>query len=107
MRVYFNIGLDLPSGGSLDESQTAEILQSDGYTVHRVAQSATEKTVVCSVNYDGPVSTHVAAMGAAVLAWTFQQDAVAWYCPDHDVGGLQGPKAQKWGPFNRSLFLMP
>lgn len=103
MRVYFNLGLALPSGGMLDADDTASKLAADGFTVHRIAESATEPTVVCSI--EG--AAEMAWLEATCLAVCFRQDAVAWYCPDTQQGGLEGPKAAEWGPFNLDYFLMP
>lgn len=106
MRVYFNLGLALPSGGMLDADDTASKLAADGFTVHRIVESATEPTVVISYLYPDGLEW-IGKYAAGILSKVWSQDAVAWYLPDAAVGGLEGPKAAEWGPFNLDYFIMP
>lgn len=108
MRVYFNIGLNLPTGGMLDGMYVMSQLVRDGLTVHCVKDSDTEPTVVASMDRGkGSCCSMLAAVLAAELADVFRQDAVAYYIPELGIGGLAGPKASEWGTFDPSLFILP
>jgi len=69
----------------------------------RVAQSATEPTLICQFTY--PDDTLADDIKAAVFALcgTCDQDAVALTCDD--TGLLLGPRAAAWGSFNPEYFL--
>ena len=102
-RVYFNLGLNLPAGGMLDPAWVRQQLADDGFTIHGIKQSASEPTIIASLED----ALELASIEAECLALLYDQDAVAWYCPDRNKGDLVGPKAVDWGPFNLDYFLMP
>jgi len=69
----------------------------------RVAQSATEPTLICQFEY--PDSTLAADIAEAcdLLSAACEQDAVAIKCDE--TGLILGPNAAKWGAFDPAYFI--
>ena len=106
--MILNIGLDVATGGRLDISDVAAVLHEHHVPVHAIReyQSDTEATAVVRLSCDPLVIA--AAMAAAYdIAEGLGQDCIAIYNPIIAVGQLIGPRADKWGTFDPSRFLLP
>lgn len=100
--AIFNIGLKLSSGALLDSGDALGYLRNElGLSATGPFQSDTEPTIVAEGLCGDP------AYVAGYLAEHFYQDAVAYYDPIGKTGGLAGPKAEDWGEFAPSLFILP
>ena len=94
-----NVGLDIPDGGTLTESDVRVAFAQLGIPMQRTAihQSDTESTLVVELD-----RALLPAEGQR-LAELLKQEAIA---EKHgDSGTLHGPMAEKWGPFNPDFFL--
>lgn len=99
MNAILNIGLHVEGKLTLTIFEVIPVVNVTGVTVlrWRILQSTTEPTLVVETNL--PLQPH---QGLAV-ALLLRQDCIAqWH---NGVGELFGPKAEKWGPFNREFFL--
>lgn len=69
----------------------------------RVAQSATEPTLVCSFEYPDDTAADDIKLACEALCATCDQDAVAIRCDE--TGLILGPRAAAWGAFNPEHFI--
>jgi len=69
----------------------------------RVAQSATEPTLICQFQYPDDTPAHVIAEACTALCIACEQDAVAILCDQ--TGLILGPNAAKWGAFDPAYFI--
>jgi hypothetical protein len=103
--ITVNIGLNVGDAGPAVSTVAAlRALQRVGHvTVLRFAvrESNTEPTLIAELNQS------LTAINAFRVAQALQQDCIAQRIVSDiaDVGGLYGPKAREWGPFNPQLFL--
>ena len=104
MQAIFNIGLNLPKGGTLHAASVRKDLADVSLRPTGPFDSQTEPTMVAAMSI---CDAREASLAAKALCTMFQQDAVAYYLPELGLGGLAGPKADEWGPFDPSLFILP
>jgi len=69
----------------------------------RVAQSATEPTLICQFEYPDSTLAEVIKGSCFELCIACEQDAVAIKC--NETGLILGPNAAKWGAFDPAQFL--
>lgn len=104
-KVIVNIGLKVGDAGfAISAADALEALQRVGHVnVLRsaVKESNTEPTLIAELGHS------LTAIRAFYVAQALQQDCIAQRIVSDiaDVGGLYGPKAQEWGPFNAAFFL--
>lgn len=117
--ITINIGLKVGRTEQLnDYDHVAEFLHrmavtANGHTIqHRLANSATEPTLVGRwvVNVATPEDAiRIAEDVADTAASRWGQEAVPYYVTGmgrrRGLGGMRGPKAEEWGPFNPAYFL--
>lgn len=94
-----NIGLDIPTGGTLDPQQVREALTALGVNIsaENIAQSDSEQTFI------GQLDRALTPDEAFALSEQLGQEAIAQY--GEQGGGLFGPQAANWGDFNPEFFL--
>lgn len=96
MAQIINIGLD-----KLSPRVALEALTSRGFPVYSKALYWT---------FDEPslvIETSVTYADAYRLAEALGEDCIAVWYPDDQEGFLAGPKAEAWGAFNPSYFILP
>lgn len=103
--ITINIGLNVTGKFPILASDALKALQADG-TIralrYAVVESSTEPTLVAEI--DQPLSS----VGAYRLAVALEQDCIAQRDVDsalYDIGGLYGPRAAEWGPFDAEQFI--
>jgi hypothetical protein len=110
MNIELNIGLNIE--GSLNaqsqrDSRAEFAREAIAYyaqiTGSRRAQSATEDTLVLSVETDGSEASLYHTVYD--LALKLSQDCIAVLQVEADNGSLIGPKAAAWGEFNPEYFI--
>lgn len=67
-----------------------------------VLGTGAERTIVIEVETD-----HANPYPVYDLARALNEDCIALYVPDLQHGALVGPKAERWGEFDPSRFLLP
>jgi hypothetical protein len=97
--VVVNIGLDVPGGGSITPEEAMAAIKAQGVeiTASEVRTSATEPTLIARL------SKALTPEQAEAVSAALKQEAIAQRV-DRE-GGLFGPAAEKWGPFDPSFFL--
>jgi hypothetical protein len=95
-----NIGLNVEGGAPLTPAAVLDALKAIGVTVetHEVHESNTEPTVVAKL--DRPLTPEE----AHALSVTLKQQAIAQLSDGE--GGVHGPMAEAWSPFNPEFFLL-
>lgn len=102
MKIALNIGLDSKLGPNSPGSTYQLVSGILGeITRSRIAQSTTEKTLVCEVETRFDLLDASAAIHQ--LSNILNQDCIAW---KHDGAGyLTGPNSAAWQPFNQEFWL--
>lgn len=93
-----NVGLDVKNGPRHSDEYIIATLRRWGFEVVRFAQSNTERTAVAVGKGTSPAVY-------ARIAEELQQEAVAVFDPETNLGELYGPGAEAWRPFNPAYFL--
>ena len=105
MQFQINIGLDVPNKAVNHTAQQAKALallqETFSHVQWRVAHSATEPTLVASFT---AAQSRVYAE-ALRISEALEQDCVAVFNTQRQVGALVGPKAAEWGLFNKAYFI--
>lgn len=104
MSIILNIGL-ARNDGKPNNKLVETLAQLDGYLIDdlRLVNSRTEPTLVVEL----PITTDGAVSLCQRLCVALAQDCVAVYSLRTASGTLIGPAADKWGPFDLSLFYLP
>ena len=103
MKITLNIGLNTNTGGHVSSIEALTYLRFLGeLESSRLAQSATEETLVAVVTTDQDFPSLVKLI--QTLADILKQACIAWR--DESGGGyLTGDRAAEWAPFNPEFFL--
>jgi hypothetical protein len=107
-RVILNLGLDRPTYGEVDTmshegrarvylSQLTYLLQ-HGYSLSRAGDT---------LIVEGDLQFRIGAVHLRQLAAWAEQDCIAAWFPDLQIGELYGPRAAEWGSFDLTYFKMP
>lgn len=104
MDVILNIGLAREGNSNIGSGTVIrEVINSFGAASFAFKHSDTEITCIANVSAESyPVLKTKLGFLSALLG----QDCIAFYAPATDFGGLVGPRADKWGPFNPDFFLL-
>ena len=106
--MILNIGLDVATGGRLCVSDVAAVLHQHHVPVLAIREHHSDTEATAVVRLSCMPEVIAAAMAAAYgIAEDLGQDCIAIYNPLIAVGQLIGPRADKWGMFDPSCFLLP
>lgn len=106
-KVILNIGTAIPRGGRITPNAILHHVQQycfeNGNAIidSTIRMSATEETVVVELEHPVLLNT---MFDLSVVLW---QDCIAIYSVATARGYLRGPKADQWGAFDATRFIMP
>jgi hypothetical protein len=110
--LILNIGLNVGTERKHTEESVKAALSAAGltrFTGRRIPDLAvfdsdTEPTVVVTIggSLSEPFTKAIHRVSVAL-----EQEAIAVYSPSTQTGAVVGPKAEAWGAFNPSFFIMP
>ncbi len=100
--IHLNIGLTTNTGKPVNPlTVLARFVPGlDALTDLRIVDTGDERALVLAFAALDSIRPHD-------LAVEFAQDCVAVFDDETGDGSLQGPRAEKWGPFDAQLFYMP
>lgn len=106
MQVLLNIGLESKTLGKIAPvtAISAAQLRWLNVTGSKLVQSDTEPTLVLEVKTSMDLIFFDNVMHQ--LAQDLDQDCIAWWVGQFDLGRLTGPRAAEWGEFNLELFFL-